>query len=51
VVLEGQLLYRILEPEIERHLLDSEHKGVVEPEMLHEVEPFGEVSFYVEFFR
>ena len=51
VVVEGQLLYRIQEPEREEHLLDSEHSGIVEPEMLHEVEPVGDVTFYVEFFR
>lgn len=51
VVLEGELLYRILEPEIEEHLLDTEHSGVVEPEVLHEVEPKGTVSFYVDFHK
>ena len=51
VVLEGQLLYRILEPTIEEILLDPEHYGVVEPEVLHEVLPKGKVSFYVNFHR
>lgn len=51
VVVEGQLLYRILEPEVEEHILDAKHFGVVEPQISHEVEPLGEVSFYVEFHR
>jgi tellurite resistance-related uncharacterized protein len=51
VVLEGQLLYRILEPIFEEHVLDSDHPGVVEPEVLHVVEPQGKVSFYVDFHK
>lgn len=51
VVLEGELSYRILEPEPEEILLDPENHGVVEPEILHEVEPMAAVKFYVEFFR
>ena len=51
VVLEGELLYRILEPETEEHVLNSNHIGIVEPEILHEVEPNGAVTFYVEFYR
>lgn len=51
VVLEGQLSYRILEPELEELVLSKEKSGVVEPTVLHEVEPIGEVKFYVEFYR
>ena len=51
VVLDGSLRYRILEPELEEHILDTEHFGVVEPEVLHEVKPEGKVRFYVEFYR
>ena len=51
VVLEGSLLYRILEPEIEEHILETDKVGIVEPENLHEVEPLGPVSFYVEFYQ
>lgn len=50
-VLEGSLRYRILEPQTEEHTLTPERPGVVEPEVPHEVEPLGEVRFYVEFFR
>lgn len=51
VILEGELRYRILEPEIEDHILTAEHFGVVEPTVLHEVLPLGKVSFYVEFMK
>lgn len=51
VVLEGKLEYRILEPEPETILLHKSLPGVVEPTILHEVEPVGEVRFYVEFYR
>ena len=50
-VTEGQLRYRILEPEFEEVLLSREKFGVVEPTILHEVAPEGKVRFYVEFFR
>jgi len=50
-VSEGELLYRILEPELEEVLLSNETFGVVEPTILHEVEPKGKVRFHVEFFR
>ncbi|NND69704.1 MAG: DUF1971 domain-containing protein [Halioglobus sp.] len=51
VVLSGSLRYRILEPEVEEVVLSAGHYGVVEPTVLHEVAPIGEVSFYVEFYR
>lgn len=50
-VSEGELHYRILEPEYEKVVLTSERHGVVEPTILHEVEPVGKVRFLVEFFR
>lgn len=51
VIVRGQLLYRILEPAVEEVLLNSNRYGVVEPEVLHEVQAIGEVEFYVEFYR
>lgn len=51
VILDGQLLYRILEPGIEEHILDSNHSGVVEPQVLHQVELKGKVRFYVDFHK
>ncbi len=50
-VLEGELVYRILEPVVEETLLSPERDGVVEPEIGHQVEPRGRVRFFVEFLR
>jgi tellurite resistance-related uncharacterized protein len=50
-VLEGSLRYCILEPEREEHVLTPERAGVIEPAVAHEVEPLGEVRFFVEFLR
>jgi tellurite resistance-related uncharacterized protein len=50
-VARGQLRYRILEPTLEEHILSPQQPGVVEPQVVHEVEPIGEVRFYVEFLR
>lgn len=51
VVLEGALRYRILEPETEVTDLTPDRYGVVEPTVLHDVEPLGSVRFFVEFYR
>jgi tellurite resistance-related uncharacterized protein len=51
VVIEGQLKYRIKEPEEEVIILNDGTHGVVEPTMFHEVEAIGKVRFYVEFYR
>ena len=51
VVLEGRLLYRILEPDIKEIELSPERPGIVEPAILHEVEAVGPVRFRVEFWR
>ena len=51
VILSGKLRYRILQPEPEEIELSPDRFGVVEPTVLHEVEPLGEVCFYVEFYR
>ena len=49
VVLEGRLLYRLLDPRSER-VLDPQTPGVIKPRQAHEVEPVGPVSFFVEFY-
>ena len=49
VVLQGQLVYRILEPQLETLILSSGKFGVVEPAAKHEVEPIGKVQFFIEF--
>ena len=51
VVLEGQLRYRILEPEVREFELRADRMGVVQPRVPHEVEAIGHVSFFVEFHR
>jgi tellurite resistance-related uncharacterized protein len=51
VVLEGTLLYLILEPQVEEILLTANRFGVVEPTVKHEVVPSPGVRFYVEFHR
>ena len=51
VVLEGRLMYRILEPVLETHELNPTQAGAVEPTVAHEVAPLGPVKFYVEFFN
>ena len=51
VILEGTLRYRILEPDLEEIELSPEKFGVVEPTVLHEVEPLTDLRFYVEFYR
>jgi tellurite resistance-related uncharacterized protein len=53
-VLEGRLAYRIVDPRrpaSEAILSADAPPGVVEPTILHEVEPLGPVRFYVEFHR
>src|SRR5262249_24227 len=50
-VLEGSLRYRILDPVREEHVLSAERPGIVEPQVPHEVEPLGNVRFFVEFLR
>ncbi len=49
-VLEGRLLYRVLEPLSER-VLEPGEPGIIVPEQLHEVEPLGPVRMFVEFHR
>jgi len=53
-VLEGRLAYRITDPRrlaSQMVLSPTAAPGVVEPTILHEVEPLGPVRFYVEFHR
>lgn len=50
-VLEGALVYRILEPVVREERLEPGRDGLVEPQVPHEVAPIGHVRFYVEFLR
>ena len=51
VILEGKLQYKINEPKEETIVLDTELNGVVEPTILHQVKPLGQVKFYLEFYE
>jgi len=50
-VLEGELLFRTLEPVAREEVLDPGRPGLVAPEVPHEVAPRGAVRFFVEFLR
>lgn len=53
-VLAGRLAYRIEDPRrlvSEAVLTPETPPGVIEPTILHRVEPLGPVRFYVEFHR
>ena len=50
-VLEGRLLYRVLDPLSERVLDPSAAPGLVQPGVAHEVAPLGPVRFQLEFHR
>ncbi len=50
-VLEGRLLYRVLDPPSECVLDSAGAPGLVEPGVPHEVAPLGPVRFRVEFYR
>ncbi len=50
-VTEGSLTYRILEPDLEEHVLDVCRDGVVVPRAAHQIEINGPVKFHIEFYR
>jgi tellurite resistance-related uncharacterized protein len=53
-VLEGRLAYRVVDPRRPRSetiLTPETPQGVVEPTIVHEVEPLGPVRFFVEFHK
>jgi len=49
-VVSGSLRYKIAASGAE-HTLTPDSPGIVEPGALHNVEPLGPVTFYVEFYR
>jgi len=51
MVSEGNLTYRILEPNIEEYIIDTENFGVVAPQAAHQVEINGPVKFHIEFYH
>jgi len=48
---QGQLVYRILEPELEELTLTPDVSGIIEPEVAHELVIDGAVEFHVEFLK
>ena len=53
-VLEGELIYRVADPRrraSKTMLTPRTLPGVIEPTILHAVEPVGAVRFFVEFHR
>ena len=53
-VLEGDLIYRVTDPRrpaSQTILTPHTPPGVIEPTILHAVEPLGPVRFFVEFHR
>ena len=50
-ILEGSLLYRVLEPALEEHVLTPALPGIIAPQAKHEVAAIGPVRFCVEFHR
>jgi tellurite resistance-related uncharacterized protein len=50
-VLDGRLLYRVLDPPSERVLNPAGAPGLIEPGVAHEVAPLGAVRFQIEFYR
>jgi tellurite resistance-related uncharacterized protein len=51
VVLEGSVLYRVLEPAIEEFRLTPDCPGIVAPTIRHQIEPSSDARFYVAFYR
>jgi tellurite resistance-related uncharacterized protein len=50
-VLAGRLRYVVEPPLAAEEMLEPGKPGIVAPEVLHRVEPIGEVRFFVEFYR
>ena len=50
-MLDGRLRYRILEPVIKEVELSTGRPGIVEPEVLHEMEAPGSVRLRVDSYR
>lgn len=51
VVVAGSLRYRILGSTPEEIVLTPQTYGVAEPNVPHQVEPVGDVQFFVEFYH
>jgi tellurite resistance-related uncharacterized protein len=51
VVLEGSVLYRVLEPALQQFRLTPDRPGIIAPRIGHEIEPSADARFYVQFYR
>jgi len=51
IILEGNLRYTINQPQITEHILNVTTPGIIEPEIMHHIEPIGTVRLVVEFYR
>lgn len=49
-ILEGRLLYRVLDPPSET-ILDPDHPGLIRPDQPHLVEPLEPMRMQVEFYE
>ncbi|MFP6731589.1 MAG: DUF1971 domain-containing protein [Alphaproteobacteria bacterium] len=49
-VVSGSLRYHIPSRN-ESHMLRPGHPGIVEPTIAHRVEPIGDATFFIEFYR
>ena len=51
IVLEGSLLYRVLEPAIREYQLTPDCPGIITPAIRHAIAPARDARFYVQFYR
>lgn len=51
IVLDGRLRYRVGLLDFEQELTPDQPPGIIQPEVLHSVEPVDTVRFFVEFLR
>ena len=51
VILEGELIYRILEPVEREMILSPDRPGIVEPQIYHKLITCGPVRFRIDFFK
>lgn len=51
VVLKGSIRYVVQPPVSQTFILDETHPGTVAPQILHHIEPVGDVQFYVQLYK
>lgn len=50
-IIEGELDYTIIEPEVITYRLNADLPGIIEPQIKHHIKALNQVRFYVEFYR